>query len=602
MKKRKSSDHNTGGKRMTVSAHRRLSIAILGVILTCLTSLHAQPTLQITSPANGTVFSPGQTITVSVSPSGAGFSMIGVGGEDPLGFAGFVSTPPYQFSIQIPTTITPKQYTLTAMGVVTGGQAVSSPQIRVAVQRPDSPVSLNVQPSMLQLNVGDNGYLTVWGTYSDSSVAYLTQAASTTFVSNSPTIATVSNYGIVTAVSSGSTTIVVNGTSQVPITVAPALKIAPRQKALYAGQSQQFFPTLASSSVPSVTWSINPPGVGSVSGTGVYTAPSPLALSQTVLLTATDASNDTATATITLLPALAMSLTPSSVNLSASQTAQFYTSLSNTVNYGVNWSIAPAGVGQISPLGLYTAPASITSPQTVTVTATSTVDGTTAASATINLLPPPAVTVTTAANASATYSAASQVVALSAIVTSTGGTIGSGTVTFTVMQGTTVIGAPVSATVASGAASASFMLPAGTAAGVYTIAAVYNPGPAFMASSDNTHTLTVTNAPIDVTSLVSMAATGLGYNRGTKLFGGTVTITNASASTINAPLQLVLNNLYLTPGITLSNATGSTAGGSPYITSNTMLAPGASVTITLLISDPTNAEIGYTPQVLSGSF
>jgi hypothetical protein len=99
-----------------------------------------------------------------------------------------------------------------------------------------------------------------------------------------------------------------------------------------------------------------------------------------------DAANDTATATITLLPPFAMSLTPSVVNLYPSQTAQFYASLTNTVNYGLNRSINPK-VGQIGILGLYTAPAVIASFQTVTVTATSTASGTTAATATVNLQP-----------------------------------------------------------------------------------------------------------------------------------------------------------------------------------------------------------------------
>lgn len=230
--------------------------------------------------------------------------MIGVAGEDPLGFAGLVSTSPYQFSIQIPTTTTPKRYKLTAMGVVTQGQAVASPQITIVVERSDPPVSLRVQPSILELNIGKEGYLTVWGTYNDGSEAFLSEAASTTFVSNSTAIATVNSYGIVTAVSPGDTTILVNGTTRVPVSVEQAMRIAPVKVALSAAQTQQFFPRLSiDASAPSVTWSMNPPGVGSVSGTGVYTAPPQIASPQTILLTATDASNDTATATIRLLPA-----------------------------------------------------------------------------------------------------------------------------------------------------------------------------------------------------------------------------------------------------------------------------------------------------------
>jgi len=372
---------------MTVSALRRLSIIVSAAMLTCLASLYAQ-TIQITSPANGAVYSPGQTVAVTVSAS-AGFSSIFVGSQDPLGTSAPASTAPYQFSLLVPATTPQQQYTITAGGVTPSGQLVTSTPITIIVQRPDSPVSLRVDPSMLKMNIGDNSYLGVWGTYSDGSVAYIRFAASTTFVSNAPAIATVNNYGVVTGVSSGSTTILVNGTVQVPVTVAPAMRIAPVKVALYASQSQKFFPTLsANSSVPSVTWSLNP-AVGSVNGSGVYTAPSQVTSSQTVLITATATSNSSisATATITLLPPVAINVAPLAVNLYPSQTVQFSSSLSNTVNYRVNWSILPANVGQIDLLGLYTAPASIASPQMVAATATSTVDGVTAASATINLLP-----------------------------------------------------------------------------------------------------------------------------------------------------------------------------------------------------------------------
>jgi hypothetical protein len=258
---------------MTVSVVHHFRIMIpAAMLLASLVSLQAQSTLQITSPTNGTVFSPGQTITVSVSAS-TGLSAVFIVGENPIGFSAPLYTAPYQFSVPLPTTIRPKQYVLTAEGVVTPGHVVRSTPITIVVQRSDSPTSLRLQPSVVNLDIGQNAYLRVVGTYSDNSTADLTQAASTTFVSNSPAIATVNAYGAVTAVSSGSTTILVNGTVVVPVTVAPAMEIAPRQKALYAGQSGGFYPTLANSSVPSVTWSISPPGVGSINSSRVYTAP-----------------------------------------------------------------------------------------------------------------------------------------------------------------------------------------------------------------------------------------------------------------------------------------------------------------------------------------
>ena len=90
-----------------------------------------------------------------------------------------------------------------------------------------------------------------------------------------------------------------------------------------------------------------------------------------------------------------------------------------------------------------------------------------------------ATTTTNAAGATATYGDSS--VALSA------------TVTFTVKNGGTTIGASTtSGTVSGGNATVSYNLPAGTDAGSYSIEAVYNAGAGFSGSSDATPgTLTV---------------------------------------------------------------------------------------------------------------
>jgi hypothetical protein len=53
-----------------------------------------QPTLQITSPADGTVVYPGQTVTVTVSPSaGATFTAVAILAPHPLPFQ-YLTIPP----------------------------------------------------------------------------------------------------------------------------------------------------------------------------------------------------------------------------------------------------------------------------------------------------------------------------------------------------------------------------------------------------------------------------------------------------------------------------------------------------------------------------
>jgi len=120
-------------------------------------------------------------------------------------------------------------------------------------------------------------------------------------------------------------------------------------------------------------------------------------------------------------------------------------------------------------------------------------------SVTINII---GSTTTSASNATATYSSGSQAVSLSATVTSGGGTVNSGTVTFSVFNGGTQIGSSTSpAGVTGGSASASYSLPGGTGAGTYTIVASYVGAGNFASSSDNTHTLTVNAAGTTTTAV-----------------------------------------------------------------------------------------------------
>ena len=116
-------------------------------------------------------------------------------------------------------------------------------------------------------------------------------------------------------------------------------------------------------------------------------------------------------------------------------------------------------------------------------------------------------------------------------------------------------------------------------------------------------TLPPASAPsfTDVTQSVSITSTGFSFNRVTKQYTGTLTITNTSGSPLSAPLQLVVSNL--TSGDVLANATGTGAQG-PYITAvqTGSLAPGAAVQVTLRITGPQSASPTFTALVFSGTF
>ncbi len=90
----------------------------------------------------------------------------------------------------------------------------------------------------------------------------------------------------------------VSATEPVSVSVAPSIA------ALAQGQAQAFSATVQNSTNTSVTWTISP-NVGTISSTGVYTAPATIAAAQIVSVTATSAAAPAtafASATVTLAP------------------------------------------------------------------------------------------------------------------------------------------------------------------------------------------------------------------------------------------------------------------------------------------------------------
>ncbi|MGP0073033.1 MAG: Ig-like domain-containing protein [Bryobacteraceae bacterium] len=188
--------------------------AALAILPALSASLHAQSSLEITSPASGTVVYPGHVVGVTVSASGPPLENVTVIGSDPIGFTKILNAPPYQFDVEIPARITPGQYRLSAMGTSHSSPPANfapilSEPITIDVERPDLPVKITADSRQLGLNVGDRMPIRVYGTFTDGSVVDMSKSTQTTFVSQAPGIATVTGEGLVTAVAPGSTAIVI---------------------------------------------------------------------------------------------------------------------------------------------------------------------------------------------------------------------------------------------------------------------------------------------------------------------------------------------------------------------------------------------------------
>jgi len=192
-----------------------------------------QPALQITSPSDGSVVAPGQTISVSVSsPNNTAFKQIFVIGEQPLPNSSMATSAPASFSILIPQGTRPGKYMLTAWGTTTANQLQAS-SITVDVERTDLPTSLTAAKTQISLrSEGQPLPLRISGKFTDGSVVDVTASSNLAYTSSNTSVATVNNNGVVVAMAAGSASITATygqGTQSVhvsvPVTVPPRATI-----------------------------------------------------------------------------------------------------------------------------------------------------------------------------------------------------------------------------------------------------------------------------------------------------------------------------------------------------------------------------------------
>ncbi|MGA7854168.1 MAG: hypothetical protein WCA15_12655 [Candidatus Acidiferrales bacterium] len=167
-------------------------------------------------------------------------------------------------------------------------------------------------------------------------------------------------------------------------------------------QSQQFQATVTNSSNDAVSWNVN--GVaggnstsGTVSPTGLYTAPAAMPNPASVAVTAVSQADAQASgsATVTLLQSsIAVSVAPPAASVPTGGAQVFTVTVSGSISSGVAWSVngIPGGnatfgtiVANNASSAVYTAPILIPSPASVTVTATSTADPAKSGSATVTI-------------------------------------------------------------------------------------------------------------------------------------------------------------------------------------------------------------------------
>ena len=318
--------------------------------------------------------------------------------------------------------------TISASGLYTAPSAVPTPpQVSVtatSVADPTKsatasvtilpPISVSVSPSTAQIFTGAHQQFTATVTGTSNNAVLWSVAGSgcsgtscgtisTTGLYTAPSIAPVPNQVTVTATSvadnskSGSAKLTING--------AVSVSISPTAVDVVIGGSQQFSATVSGTSNTSVSWSVVGNGCsgascGSISSNGLYFAPAAIPNPAQVFVTVTSAADATksSTATVTIVPLIVVSLSPTAVTLTVGEQKQFMATETGSTNTGIVWSVSGSGCsgvscGSISAKGLYTAPASVPMPAQVTVKAASVVDPNSYRTATVSIVPPLAVSV-----------------------------------------------------------------------------------------------------------------------------------------------------------------------------------------------------------------
>ncbi|MBI1754598.1 MAG: Ig-like domain-containing protein [Acidobacteria bacterium] len=135
---------------------------------------------------------------------------------------------------------------------------------------------------------------------------------------------------------------------------AIALLISPNQATIRPGSSQQFIASITGISNPAVAWTILEANGGSISSTGLYTAPA-LPGAYTVKATSLADPTKSVSAAITVRPPVVLSSTAATIQPGAAQT--FTATLTGfPVGTSPAWRVIEPGGGTVDATGKYTAP------------------------------------------------------------------------------------------------------------------------------------------------------------------------------------------------------------------------------------------------------
>ncbi len=148
------------GFSLTVTIGPLVAAALLFIFIGLSPAQQVVPPLLITSPTDGTIVTPGQSVTVVVAPA--------PNISQPIGFIDGKLTPPFTFTITLLRDTAPGKYHIRAYGTIPPEVQVKSPSITLDVEKSDPITQLRVQPTLINFSfAGEQIPLTVVGSFAD---------------------------------------------------------------------------------------------------------------------------------------------------------------------------------------------------------------------------------------------------------------------------------------------------------------------------------------------------------------------------------------------------------------------------------------------------
>jgi hypothetical protein len=299
------------------------------------------------------------------------------------------------------TAPSPNTVTVTATSLLNGAMSGST---TVTIVAPNN-ISVTVSPSSPSIDVGSQQQFTATVTgssntavsWSLSGIGCAGSACGTISPSGLYTApSTVPSPAFVTVTATSAADNTKSGSATVIVLAHIVVTVSPTSAKLTEGQTEQFSASVTGATDTSVSWSVSGTGCagsscGTVSSTGLYTAPSSVPASVQVIATSLADLAVSASATVTIIPPVVVTISPTSAIDAVGTQQQFQATVSGSSNKGITWKVSGSGCsgsscGSINSSGLYTAPASLPSPAAVTVTATAQANGTSSASAAVTLV------------------------------------------------------------------------------------------------------------------------------------------------------------------------------------------------------------------------